>query len=93
MVFLNGVIIWDHDKYIIKFMYKCLFIITEIGMSNGEQWAPAVAGTSCEFENIRQGHRRLSQIRSFWLGSSTDEPAIGGTRFDYPQYIPDDSGE
>lgn len=57
----------------------------------GAKWAPAVADTFCELENIRAAHKLLDDIHSFWIGGSTN--GNDGNTFDYFHYIPDNTGE
>lgn len=52
-----------HNKVIVKII-QLNVIVKELG----EQWAAAVAEDLYELENIRQGHRGLNDIRSFYMG-------------------------
>ena len=62
------------------------FLITALG----DDWAPAVVDTPSELENIRQGHRSISDVSNFRIGGSTNVPR---TYFDYSEYRYDNSGE
>ena len=63
------------------------FCFTELGT----EWAPAVADSSAEFENIGRGELLLDDEEDFWIGSSTNLTPIGV--FNYSDYLPDDSGK
>ena len=63
--------------------------ITELGTG----WAPAVADTSVELNNIDRGQKQLSNDRSFWIGGSTNEPATDDIAMDYSKYVSGESGK
>ena len=50
----------------------------------GEGWEPAILESEEEMAFIRQGHRGLSDIRSFYIGGFSDSNP--GTIIDYSEY-------
>ena len=57
----------------------------------GPDWKPTAINNTLEFNDLREGHRQLRDIRTFWVYGTTDRPHNTLIRESY--YRLDGSGE
>ena len=56
----------------------------------GSEWKPAAVNSTQEFDYLYEGHRQLTNLRSFWIYGTTNE--THHTVINASDYFLDDSG-
>ena len=56
----------------------------------GPEWKPAAVNRTWEFDYLHEGHRQLSDIRSFWIYGTSNVTHL--TVINASDYFLDDSG-
>ena len=79
-------VIWQPVKFdnLLNWIWKYLDYFPALG------WNPVIVNSEAEFDELREGHKDLGDIRTFWVGGSTNRPHRSSMSF--TDYLPHNEG-